>query len=522
MKKIIILFLAGSISICSVTALADENPKTSFPSEISSETDEIFIYLKEYYSSSVLETDVEKRLERDWDNATPYIDENGDCIVPLKGLAEFFYDVTEENGVIYLTNGKREISVPYSGNTIAVDGNEIEFEYEHKNNDVFINYKDIDTLFDMEPVWDGDENILHLNERETTPVSDKEIEKRNAAQEFQENLLSGDLKIRETLANAYTDIDNSKFKPEIAELTALNIISGFEDGTIRPEETLTRAQAAKLFAASLGFGNGREAPTTEKSFSDFNYEHWAYPYVHFLARETYTVDENENKIADPIVINGFTDGTFKPEEPVTVVQFLKMAIAGFGYKGYIKEADSLGGYPIGYAEVSEKHGFSKGLSITDMNAPVTRDMAAKIISNTINIPFVQDRTIRVFNEDGTTDLTTISVTYDGENPNFPKKTIKTMLESGVWTYGETVKISPLESDDAFFVYANVEEINSDMYTLSASQIILEDSSVYNSENSDEIEFTVLSPEFTLEKDTYYYLKIEKQNGNHTVTKMYKL
>ena len=47
-------------------------------------------------------------------------------------------------------------------------------------------------------------------------------------------------------AFAYSDTDNSSDKSSIDELSQLGIINGFEDGTFKPQENVTRAQAAKM------------------------------------------------------------------------------------------------------------------------------------------------------------------------------------------------------------------------------------------------------------------------------------
>ena len=52
---------------------------------------------------------------------------------------------------------------------------------------------------------------------------------------------------------AYSDTDNSSYKSSIDELSQLGIINGFEDGTFKPQENVTRAQAATMFAAALGY-----------------------------------------------------------------------------------------------------------------------------------------------------------------------------------------------------------------------------------------------------------------------------
>lgn len=98
-------------------------------------------------------------------------------------------------------------------------------------------------------------------------------------------------------------------------------------------------------------------------FSDFQSEHWAYNYVNAL-------------VADG-TINGFTDGTFRPEETVTRAQFVKM----IGNGPEIREID--------FADVSTSHWayeyiMSSGLEPLNNNmfmpdTPITRGDVAVLL-----------------------------------------------------------------------------------------------------------------------------------------------
>lgn len=125
------------------------------------------------------------------------------------------------------------------------------------------------------------------------------------------------------------------------------------------------------------------------------------------------------------VIDGFEDGTFRPEENITQVQFLKMAVCCMGDWGYNEVATENGGYPDGYIYVAKKYGFADGVDLSDINANTTRVQAAKILSNTIKLPMITELMhIQINNSrdiiEGTAD------------PNIPRVTLKSMLQSGDW------------------------------------------------------------------------------------------
>lgn len=86
----------------------------------------------------------------------------------------------------------------------------------------------------------------------------------------------------------------------ILNLTERGIIQGYEDGTFRPDATLTRAHASKILALSLKLDTRN---VKDPGFKDLNKTQWYYAYVAALANAGY--------------ISGFEDGTFRPNAPMT-------------------------------------------------------------------------------------------------------------------------------------------------------------------------------------------------------------
>jgi hypothetical protein len=86
-------------------------------------------------------------------------------------------------------------------------------------------------------------------------------------------------------------------------------IAGYPDGRFRPNNPVTRAQAAKMLV--LGKGWAVQTPQTP-NFSDVPQTHWAYSYVETAV---------QHGIAD-----GFADGTFHPDQPVSRAQLSKMVV----------------------------------------------------------------------------------------------------------------------------------------------------------------------------------------------------
>lgn len=100
---------------------------------------------------------------------------------------------------------------------------------------------------------------------------------------------------------SFKDVPSSyTFYEEIQFLVELGIIAGYEDGTFRPNQEVTRAQAAIMLARELGFEN---EPPTQTDFSDVSPSSVASGYIQVAVEFG--------------IIQGFQDGTFRPNEPVT-------------------------------------------------------------------------------------------------------------------------------------------------------------------------------------------------------------
>lgn len=66
------------------------------------------------------------------------------------------------------------------------------------------------------------------------------------------------LKAVETVSNnKFSDIENSYAKKQINEVAEMGIINGFDDGTFRPSEPLTRAQAAVITRNIIKYITGK-------------------------------------------------------------------------------------------------------------------------------------------------------------------------------------------------------------------------------------------------------------------------
>lgn len=118
-------------------------------------------------------------------------------------------------------------------------------------------------------------------------------------------------------ANSFQDIENgSELHAATTDLQQHGIISGYADGTFKPNNTLTRSQLAKMIATSLKL----PVPETTVAFSDVKPSSASFDYIQALVAKN--------------IVSGFPDGTFKPNAVVTRAQAAKMIAAAYNIPNY--------------------------------------------------------------------------------------------------------------------------------------------------------------------------------------------
>ena len=170
-------------------------------------------------------------------------------------------------------------------------------------------------------------------------------------------------------AASYSDVaSNASYADAVNLLSNLGIINGYEDGTFRPDNTVTRAEAAAMIVRMLGLDD--EVEQGETMFTDVKADDWASGYVNVAAANG--------------IINGMGDGTFNPNGEVTYGQIVKMIVCALGYEPV---AQAHGGYLGGgylVAGSSQHAGFTKGIAGTQ-NAAASRATVARLIYNALEV-----------------------------------------------------------------------------------------------------------------------------------------
>ena len=119
---------------------------------------------------------------------------------------------------------------------------------------------------------------------------------------------------------SFTDVPknyshNGSTYGQIEAAAKAGIINGCSPQNFCPLNKLTRAEAATLFVRALNINTDEYMKKAKKSFSDVSSTEWYYPYIQAAVAAC--------------LIDGYTDGTFKPANPIKRIEFAKLLAIAF-------------------------------------------------------------------------------------------------------------------------------------------------------------------------------------------------
>ena len=168
---------------------------------------------------------------------------------------------------------------------------------------------------------------------------------------------------------AFTDSADFKVKTEVVDtLVQLGVINGYTDGSFKPNDTVTRAEMAKMiYVLRTGNSDASAYNNDKTTFTDIN-GHWARGYVKYCQSLG--------------IIAGQSATTFAPDQTVTAQEAAKMLLVTLGY-----DAQKAGLVGINWASKTNALADENGL-LEDVNTSFTaacpRQYAAQIIYNAID------------------------------------------------------------------------------------------------------------------------------------------
>lgn len=170
-------------------------------------------------------------------------------------------------------------------------------------------------------------------------------------------------------ATSFSDVKNTNYAEAVENLVSLKIVNGFEDNTFKPKNNVTRAQLSKMLVISMGMED--EVAIASKKFLDFKdvlSNYWGYGYI---------------KVAsDKKIVNGYTDGKFKPDGTVTYAEATAMVVRALGYEDVVKKLSLT--WPNNYMSyANDELKLFAGIKAFKANDPATRGDIALLIWNAL-------------------------------------------------------------------------------------------------------------------------------------------
>ena len=113
-------------------------------------------------------------------------------------------------------------------------------------------------------------------------------------------------------------------------------IFGYADGTFRPDNNMSRAEAAAIFARLISEQKG-EKISGKSNFNDVSKNEWYYDYIGYLSKYG--------------IIKGYSDNTFRPNDNVTRAEFVAMTVRFNSLFNDVKK----GSYTVKYTDVASNY-----------------------------------------------------------------------------------------------------------------------------------------------------------------------
>ncbi len=160
------------------------------------------------------------------------------------------------------------------------------------------------------------------------------------------------------------DVVGTEYEAAVSALVELGIVNGYNDGTYQPKKVVSRAEMAKLLVISAGLEPAALVAKGVTNFSDVDRDHWATGYINVASQYGY--------------INGYPDGTFRPDETVTYAEAVTMAVRVLGYKTVV---ESKGTWPTNYIAKAQELKVLKDVTYGTYADGAVRGNVALIIWN---------------------------------------------------------------------------------------------------------------------------------------------
>ncbi len=149
------------------------------------------------------------------------------------------------------------------------------------------------------------------------------------------------------------------------KLLALGILQGYDDGSLKLDRTITRAEFTTMAIRLICKDDNLDDYKKDTIFNDTTKNHWASPYINIAVEEG--------------LIEGYSDGSFKPDNTISYGEVLTMIVRMLGYEESIDKQKE---WPINYVEKAVELKLNQNIKIP-INANASRGDVAIFTYNSL-------------------------------------------------------------------------------------------------------------------------------------------
>ncbi|MBQ9314576.1 MAG: S-layer homology domain-containing protein [Clostridia bacterium] len=161
-------------------------------------------------------------------------------------------------------------------------------------------------------------------------------------------------------AKTFVDVEGLNCKQAVQNLEHIGIVNGVNVNEYAPRKSVTRAELAKMIVNALDAKN-----SSKKTFQDIQ-GHWGKTFI--------------EQAAGLGILNGYTDGTFRPDKEVSYAEAITILVRSLGYQNL---ESNLGKWYDNYISKMSEIGLNNGMETFNAEEYANRGDIAILLWNTI-------------------------------------------------------------------------------------------------------------------------------------------
>lgn len=266
-----------------------------------------------------------------------------------------------------------------------------------------------------------------------------------------------------------SDVEGTDYADAVARLGALDIIVGYEDGTFKPDNSITRAEFAAIVVRALGMEDIARGSAANTKFADVLASHWASGYINLASAQG--------------IIVGYPDGTFKPEAQVTYSEAVAMLVRLLGYEPALTSDQ----WPSNYLTKASEIGLTLGVKF-NYNDHAKRGVVSTLVNKALDIDLMDlsevtsgDRTWKITDDTLLTKYLNVIELEDAQ-------VIETVSHSLTKLDADEVKIKT--DTGKTFTFKIIESVNADELLGHEVTVFVKDTDTDGKHEDDELVISI--------------------------------